>query len=127
LDESTNSISNSLGSPNGRIIVKTFEADVAYNQDNKLFEMPANIRYKDLQETINKKYNNQPIHISIIDEYEESLTVDSDLVLQKAIQLAIKNSYNQGDKEVTLRLIVHKLPSGKYNHLANQYSLLLML
>jgi hypothetical protein len=52
-------MANNLGSPSGRILVKTFEADGnGYNQDNKMFEMPCNIRYKDLQETVNKKYNN---------------------------------------------------------------------
>mgnify|MGYP001806958753 CR=1 FL=1 len=94
--------------------MKTFEVDNnGYNQDNKMFEVPSDIRYKDLQETVNKKYNNLPIHISILDEYGENLTVDSDLVLSKAKELAIKASYNSGDKDVLLRLLIRKLPSGK--------------
>ena len=37
---------------------------------------------------------------------EEDVTIDSDYVLKKAIQLAIHQSYYASEKEVTLRLLV---------------------
>jgi hypothetical protein len=48
LDETSATLSSSFNSPGGRILVKTFESDGGYNQDNKMFEIPTNIRYKDL-------------------------------------------------------------------------------
>lgn len=66
------------------MLVKTFDND-SYMQDNKIFEAPSNIKYKELQELVNKKYNNLPIQMTYIDEYEEQITIDSDLVLNKAL------------------------------------------
>jgi len=69
------------------IFVKCFEADnlAGQLQDNKLFEVPSSIKYIELQDTINKKYGGVPTQLSYIDEHEEQITIDSDLVLQKAI------------------------------------------
>jgi hypothetical protein len=63
---------------------------------------------------VNKKYNNLPMLISYIDEDEEPVTIDSDMILQKAIRLAIKLSHARGEREVMLRLIVHKLNTCKF-------------
>lgn len=57
---------------------------------------------------MNKKYNNQPILIQFIDEYDDPITVDSDLVLQKALKLATKQAYQNNEKETTLHFIIHK-------------------
>lgn len=52
--------------------------------------MPTNTPYRDLQDLVNKKYNNHPHLISYVDELEELVTIDSDLVLQKAIRFAVQ-------------------------------------
>jgi hypothetical protein len=62
---------------------------------------------------VNKKYNNQPILIQYVDEYNDAITVDSDLVLSKAIQLATKKAYQMNEKEITLELLVHKQAASK--------------
>ena len=66
------------------MLIKTFEND-SYQPDNKIFEAPSNIKYKELQELINKKYNNLPIHMAFLDEDNEQITIDSDLALSKAV------------------------------------------
>ena len=50
-----------------------------------MFEVPSNIKYRELQDIINKKYGNQLTQVSYIDEFEEQITIDSDMVLMKAI------------------------------------------
>lgn len=69
------------------LLVKCFEADSLPGalQDNKLFEVPSSVKYLELQDIINKKYGGMPTQLSFIDEQEETITIDSDLVLQKAI------------------------------------------
>jgi hypothetical protein len=62
---------------------------------------------------VNKKYNNQPILIQYVDEYNDLITVDSDLVLSKAIQLATKKAYQLNEKEITIELLVHKQAASK--------------
>jgi hypothetical protein len=96
-----------------KIIVKCFDVDNYALPDNRMLEVPSNINYKSLQELVNKKYDNIPIQMHYIDENEDQITVDSDLVLQKAMQHAVKVAYQGDDKDVTLRLLIHKLPSGK--------------
>lgn len=49
------------------MLVKTFDND-PYQPDNKMLEAPSNIKYKELQDLINKKYNNLPIHMAFLDE-----------------------------------------------------------
>ena len=39
------------------------------------------------------------------------MVVDSDLVLRKAIQKAVRDSYYENDREVTLRLLVLPPPA----------------
>lgn len=93
-----------------------------------MFEVPSNLKYKDLQELVNKKYGNTPIQMSYINEYEEQLTIDSDLVLSKAMQLATKLAYSSNEKEIVLRLLIHKLACCKikfYNYFS--YRVFLML
>ena len=58
---------------------------------------------------MNKKYNNMPMLISFIDEDETHITIDSDMVLEKAIKLSYKIANSRHDKEVVLRLYVFKL------------------
>ncbi|CDW88478.1 UNKNOWN [Stylonychia lemnae] len=105
-----NSKVNSELGPSYMMLVKCFDSD-QYAQDNKIFEAPANIRYKDLQELMNKKYNNLPIQMKYIDEYTEQITIDSDLVLNKAIQFATKTAFKEQSKEIILRVLIHKLSS----------------
>ena len=47
--------------------------------------------------------------VSFIDEDEEPVTIDSDMVLQKAVRLAVNMAHSRSDKEVMMRLLVHKL------------------
>ena len=61
------------------------ESNGAYLHDNKMFEAPSNIRYHELQDLVNKKYGNQMTQLSYIDEQDEQITIDSDLVLKKAV------------------------------------------
>lgn len=77
----------SLMQPNNQMIlyVKCFDDEAQLHLDNKLFEVPADIRYIELQEIVNKKYNNSPMLIQYIDEANDKVTIDSDLVLQRAI------------------------------------------
>eukprot|EP00347_Sterkiella_histriomuscorum_P022084 403331737 len=103
-------INDRISQPSFMMLIKTYDND-SYVQDNKIFEIPSNIKYKELQELINKKYNNQPIQMAYIDEDNEQITFDSDLVLNKALQLAIKNAYKEQSKETILRIIIHKLSS----------------
>lgn len=79
-----------------------------------MFEVPSNIKYFELQDLVNKKYGNILAQLSYIDEYDEQITIDSDLVLTKAIQLAIKVAYAAGEKEVVLRVLVNKLNCCKW-------------
>jgi hypothetical protein len=69
------------------LIVKCYEVESngAYLHDNKMFEVQSNIRYLDLQDLVNKKYGNLMTQLSYIDEQDEQITIDSDLVLKKAI------------------------------------------
>lgn len=46
------------------------------------------ITYRELQETVNKKYGNVPMLIQHIDEFNDAITIDSDLVLSKAVNIA---------------------------------------
>ena len=64
---------------------------------------------------INKKYGNTLTQLSYIDESDEQITIDSDLVLMKAVQLALKVAYTSTDKQVVLRLLVHKISCCKYS------------
>lgn len=74
-----------------------------------MFEVPSSIKYLELQELVNTKYGGVPTQISYFDEYDEQITVDSDLVLAKAISQAIKVAYTAQEKEVVVRLLVNKL------------------
>lgn len=75
------------GMPGSLILVKCIETG-SYVEDNKLFEMSTTTSYRELLDIITKKYNNHPHLISYLDEQEEYVTIDSDLVLQKAVRLA---------------------------------------
>ena len=51
-----------------------------------MFEIPSNMKYAELQDFINKKYGNSLTLLTYIDEYGEQISIDSDLVLMKAIR-----------------------------------------
>ena len=69
------------------LLVKCYEVEStgAYLHDNKMFEVPSNLRYHELQDHVNKKYGNLMTQLSYIDEQDEQITLDSDLVLKKAV------------------------------------------
>lgn len=58
-----------------------------------MFEVTSSVKYLELQDIVNKKYANVFTQISYINEHDEQLTIDSDMVLNKAIQFAIKAAY----------------------------------
>ena len=55
---------------------------------------------------MDSKFATQGALISFIGEMQEEVTIDSDFVLKKAVQLAIDKFSHSEDKEVTLRLLV---------------------
>jgi hypothetical protein len=63
---------------------------------------------------VNHKYGNTLTQLSYIDEFDEQITIDSDMVLMKAIQLALKVAYANQEKEVLLRLLIRKIACCKY-------------
>jgi hypothetical protein len=69
------------------LLVKCYEVEStgANLHDNKMFEVPSNLRYHELQDHVNKKYGNLMTQLSYIDEQDEQITLDSDLVLKKAV------------------------------------------
>jgi hypothetical protein len=91
------------------LLIKCVDTETFYNPEIKLFEVPSNIKYKEMQELVNKKYNNTPIKMIYINEQDERITIDSDLVLSKTIQKFIREAYESNSKEVTVMILVHKL------------------
>ena len=85
--ENANYFKNVVPLTASSLIVKCYEVESngAYLHDNKMFEVQSNIRYLDLQDLVNKKYGNLMTQLSYIDEQDEQVTIDSDLVLKKAI------------------------------------------
>lgn len=76
------------------------------NQGDRLFEVSTGINYAQLQQTVDQKFFTAGTIIQYIGEEDQQVVIDSDLVLRKATQKAIRDSYYENEKEVTLRLLV---------------------
>lgn len=50
------------------MLVKCYEGD---SDNRKLFEVPSNIRYLELQELVNQKFGGQPMQMSYLDEFDD--------------------------------------------------------
>jgi hypothetical protein len=50
-----------------------------------MFEIPSNIKYYELQDMVNKKYANSTTQLAFVNEHDEQMTIDSDLVMTRAI------------------------------------------
>ena len=78
-----------------------------FNSGDRIFQINANITYKELQEVVDEKFNVKGCFMQFIGEEDEHILIDSNLVVRKAIQRAIHDSYYEGEKEITLRILVN--------------------
>ena len=56
---------------------------------------------------MDEKFNVKGCYLQFIGDEDEHILIDSDLVVRKAIQRAIHDSYYEGEKEITLRILVY--------------------
>ena len=90
------------------VLTKCFEAIDYPNGDNRIFEVPVNCSYLELQNTVDKAYGGQSMIIQYVDEQEETITIDTDYPLKRCIHFSVKNSMTNSE-ELTMRLLVTNL------------------
>lgn len=115
LEESHNSIFNKYlkHSGGGTFLCRCYASGNEFsppafqpNSADRIFEIQSETQYRELQQIVDGKFGVGDTKIQYLDETEQTVLIDSDLVLQKAIKMAINNSYYEGEKEITLRLLV---------------------
>ena len=115
LQEKGTSLNKYLSQTDGVFLCHCFAAggqptDTTNPQGDRIFEVESQIKYEQLQQQVDQKFSTQGSLIQYIGELDDNVTVDSDLVLKKAVQRAIQQAYYDGENQVTLRLLVFSQP-----------------
>ncbi len=84
--------------------VRCFSAVGFPNGDNRVIETRSDVPLMELVIQVENRYQMSPITLAYIDEANEQITIDSDLVLKKAIHTAYSQALDQ--TRVILRVIV---------------------
>ena len=89
------------------------------NGDNRVFFVMPSITLLELIMNIEEKYRLNPLTLKYEDEVNELITIDSNQVLQKAIDLAYKSAENK--TKISLKVMVVQPPNVQQSFLTARF------